>query len=196
MRLLILITIFTTLTACSLFSPVNNTSNTYVLNKLPCQLPSYSRAKTTILVAAPDSLPVFNTTQMAYTTKPFYVTYFSKNAWAETPAQMLSALIVQTLQNTHGYRAVITLPSAGYYNYILNTQITELQQDFTHRTPFVTFSLRAQLVRASTNRVIASKQFTVHQPMRKINPYSGVIAANQAVAKVLRQLAVFCNENT
>lgn len=190
-----LVALMLTLTACSLLSPVNTNSNIYLLNKLPTQIPQHAHKSTTILVSTPDTLPVFNTTQMAYTKTLYRVDYFSQHQWVETPSQMLSPLIIQTLQNTHGFRAVLTPVAAGHYDYILSTQITQLQQNFIYQRAIVQFSLRAQLVNASTNRIVASSQFSADEPIGNITPYNGVMAANRAVARVLAQLAVFCNKN-
>lgn len=183
--------------SCSILSPVkSDPPSAYVLNTVPSIPIQRDKPRSTILVSMPETRPVFNTTQMAYTTKLYRVAYFSQNQWAETPSQMLQPLIVQTLQNTHTYRAVLTPPYSGRYDYVLNTEITQLQQNFTHKPALLQFSLRAQLVSMATNQVIAARQFTVYNPIPKNTPYNGVISANKAAAKVLKQLAAFCNTYT
>ena len=65
----------------------------------------------------------------------------------------------------------------------------EFVQDFTNRTPVVVMTVRAQITRVSTNQVIATKQFSVTQPMPQVSPYAGVYAANYASAHILKRLA-------
>lgn len=197
MRILMLVFVAMTQVGCSLLSPVKTDQpNAYVLNSVPDHVTQRPRQSITMLVAIPDTRPVFDTTKMAYTTKLYRVGYFSQNQWAETPSQMLLPLMTQTLQNTHAYRAVLTPPYAGRYDYVLNTQIIQLQQNYTRKPAMLQFSLRANIISMASNQVIASKQFTVYLPIKNATPYNGVLAANKAVSEVLAQLAQFCTEHT
>lgn len=191
---LILVCVFA-LPGC--LSPVKTEStDTYVLNTIPCNVPKKATRPITILVLQPETRPIYNTTQMAYTVKPFQVSFFAKNQWAETPSQMFLPLIVQTLQNTHAFHAVVTPPYTGRYSYLLTTQILQLQQNFLRCPDTVEVGLRAQITRASTNQIVASKQFSVSVPIQHKTPYSGVIAANKATAIVLAELANFTLQHT
>lgn len=181
----------------SCLSPVKvESESTYVLNRAPTSLVYKRRHPVILLIMQPETNPVFATTQMAYTLRPYQVAYFVKNRWAKTPSEMLMPLIIQTMQRTRYFRAVVTPPYFGRYDYVLNTQILELQQDFTHHPSRVQFKLRAQMVRAISGQVISTKEFTASIPMRFPMPYSGVIAANYATEEVLYRLARFCIENS
>jgi len=181
------------LSSCSLFSPVNLTNqNTYLLNTLPLHVTQKRTRSIILLVMPPSSRPVYNTTQMAYSTKPHQIAYFSQNQWAETPAQMWSPLLVQTLQHTHYFRLVTTPPYAAHYDYILNTQILQLEQNFTCQPAMLEFAVNVQIIKTSTNRVVAAKQFYIQEPMLQKTPYYGVLAANLAAAGLLKQIAGFC----
>lgn len=184
-----------TLTSCSLFSPVKtDTINKFLLSKIPTHTLVKKPRNTIILVSIPDSRPVFNTTQMAYTLRPYQISYFSQNQWAEVPAEMFQPLLVQTLQNTRYFRAVVTPPYSGSYNYSLGTQILELTQDFSHRTPMLLMTVRAQIMRISTNQIVGTRQFSVSLPIPQGTPYGGVYAANQATAIILEKISRFCLE--
>lgn len=183
------------LTSCSFLSPVKPaTSNQYVLNKIPANIPIKNTRSINLFVSTPNTAPMYNTKQMAYTIKPYQIAYFSQNSWAETPSDMLQPLLLQTLQNTHYFRAVSAPPSTGQFNYVLNTQILTLLQDFTHPMPLLVVAVRVQITKLSTNQVIATRQFTINQPILQRTPYAGVYAANDAVAKILREITLFCLE--
>jgi len=162
-----------------------------MINTIP-PVPSKKTHKLTLLVQTPETQPTFNTTQMAYSIRPYQVAYFSKNQWAETPAEMFAPLLVRTLQKTHFFRAVVTPPFLGRPDYILSTQILDLQQDFTHYPALLRLTINVQLIRFSSNQVIASQFFNEQQPMMYRTPYSGVIAANRATENILRKMAQFC----
>lgn len=183
------------LSSCSLLSPIKTEPNrTYFIESIPTNIPRHKTHAATILVLMPSTQPAFDTTRMAYTDKPYQIAYFGVNQWAETPSQMLQPLIVQTLMNTHYYKAVVMPPYSGNFDYLLRTQILQLQQDFTHNPPQLRLTLRAQLSRGATNAIIGTKQFSINEPIDRKSPYGGVIAANRATAIMLQELARFCVE--
>ena len=55
-------------------------------------------------------------------------------------------------------------------------------------------AMRFYLSREATNQVIWTKELSVREPMRERNPDAGVAAANEAIAKILRELARFVIE--
>ena len=118
------------LSACS---PVRvKPQDTWLLNNVSCDMPVRSTRPIVLMVAPPSSRPIYNTTRMAYMARPFQISYFSSNVWAETPADMLQPLLIQTLQDTHYFRQIVTQPYVGPYNYVLSTQILALYQDYSH----------------------------------------------------------------
>jgi len=184
------------LTGCSFFSPVKvDASNKYVINKMPCFVPTKQKRAIVLLVTKPEVRAIYNTTLMAYTIKPYQISYYSLNQWAETPDEMFQPLLVQTMQNTHHFKAVVTPPYNGIYDYELNTEILSLLQDYTCRMPVFVMTVRAQIIKTSRNRVIATRQFTVVQPLPQRSPYGGVFAANAATAHILERMAVFSMES-
>lgn len=183
------------LSSCSIFSPVKIAPSTrYVIEQIPpASSKKISRGKV-LLVLMPEAASIYNTTGMAYSIKPYQIAYFAKNQWADTPPQMLQPLLIQTLQNTHYFRAVITPAYAAHYDFILRTTILDLHQDFTHDPAQLKLQLRAQLSRGPA--IIGTKTCSISEPMLKRNPYHGVYAANKAVQKCLKEVADLSMELT
>lgn len=194
-RYALIICIIACLSSCSLFSPVSTKPlNKYLLNKIPtCSITKKPRS-TILLVPLPETRPVYNTTQMAYRLRPYQIAYFSQNEWAETPAHMLHSLLVQTLTNTGYFKAIVEPPYGGRYDYTLNTEILEILQDYSCKTPVFIISVRAQIIKTSTNQVINTRQFSVIQAIPQGSPYGGVFAGNRATAQILESIAEFCLE--
>lgn len=185
------------LTSCSLLSPVKVCPPTqYRLNALPCNAPVKARKRVSILIARPEMVAPFDTTQIAYSRHIFQVAFFTQSRWAATPAQMFQALIVQALHNTHYYRAVLVPPYFGRFSYILNTQIVELLQDYSVNPPAMSIIVTAQITSMLTNQIVATKQFDLVEPILGYNAYAGVVAANTAMTRLLDQLALFCLNHT
>ncbi len=182
------------LSGCAVFSPVEIDTKKYVLSRIPLDLPSQQTHSATLLVLVPEAEPMYATTQMAYTTRAYQVAYFSQNEWAETPARMIQPLIVESLRHTHYFSEVLSSPHFGRHTFALRTEILELKQDFTSEPATLQIVMRFSLSREATNRVIATRELSVQEPMHERNPYAGVAAANEAMVKLLRELASFVVE--
>ena len=191
-RSLILTAGIATLSGCSLFSPVkvNDTTN-YEINRVPHYVKQKKKKNIVILVPTPASVPAYNTRDMAYSIKPHQLAYFARNRWIETPANMIGQLIAQSLVNTHHYKAVVTPPLSGKYDFVFSSELLILQQDFTHRPAQSRFKLRANIIKASTNQIIASRDFIINQAFYCHTPYNGVMATNQAVVRALNEIVYF-----
>lgn len=187
-KLALILVCFVILNSCSIFSPVKGPDHTYMITSVACPK-TYGRSHLTLFVAPITSNDIFNTSQMAYTIKPYQISYFAKNAWAEPPAEMLQPLLVQTLQNTHFFRAVTTLPAQS--DYVLNVQLLELRQNFLCQPSRIELKLRAQIINSVTNEIVGTQLFCVVRAAPCCNPYGGVIAANEATAEALAEIATF-----
>jgi cholesterol transport system auxiliary component len=177
-------------TGCAILPPEKVEVKKEVLNSIPA-LPHRKPSATIVLVFPPESDPVYDTTQMAYTKIPFQIAYFSEHEWAETPAHMLQSLLIRTLEKSHYFNAVITPPYAGHYTFAVRTQLFELLQDFTASPAELRLSLYCQLIDGATGQIRAAKEISIHQPMQKNNPEAGVAAANYAVAMALQNIVEF-----
>jgi cholesterol transport system auxiliary component len=176
---------------CALLAPARAETRKLLLNKMAAELPQRPSQGAVIVVFPPRAGPTYDTTQIAYISRPYEIAYFSEHEWAETPAQMLHPLLVRTLQDTHFFSAVLAPPYPGRYHYALRTEIRELVADFSSQPAAMQLSLRFDLSDAATSRVIASKDISIRKPMQMMTPYGGVIAANEGTAKALLELARF-----
>jgi cholesterol transport system auxiliary component len=182
------------LSGCTLFSPAQVESSKAVLSEIPLELPEEKTRPATLLVLAPETQPVYDTTQMAYSNRPYEIAYFSKIEWGERPSRMIQPLLVQTLRNTRYFSTVLTPPYVGRTTHALRSEILDLKQDFTSNPAALQLSMRFQLSAETTNQIVAAREISVREPMLERTPYAGVVAANNALAKLLRELAKFVIE--
>ena len=180
---------------CTLFSPAPVETRKQVLSEMPLELPVEKTRAASLLVFVPQTQPIYDTTQMVYSIRPYEIAYFSQTEWAEKPARMIQGLLVQTLRNTGYFSAVLTPPHSGRYTHMLRSEIVELRQDFTSRPAMLQLAMRFQLSGA-TGQVIASKEISVREPLQENTASAGVVAANDATAKLLREIARFVVENS
>lgn len=182
------------LTGC--FSPVKIKANSvYMIGCVPDRACARKSIAKTLMVLPPITITAYNTSMMAYTKKRFQVSYYVKNKWAATPGQMLYPLLVEALQTSHFFHAVILPPFSGNYDYVLSTQVVRFEQDFVCCPPEAVIMIRAELSNVSTNHVIATKDFFAAAPIVRCPPYGGVLATNCAVCDILAEIRNFVIHN-
>jgi cholesterol transport system auxiliary component len=145
-----------------------------------------------LLVAAPSAAPGFDSARMLYQRQPQQLEAFAFHEWVEPPARLLAPLMVQALQATGAFRAVLLAPTSGTGALRLETEVVRLQQDFSTQPSAVRLTLRAALIDAATRRVIATHVFDASVPAGREDPVAGAAAAQQAARRVLGELAVAC----
>ncbi len=178
---------------CALLSPTEPATEKHVLAKMPDEVPRQKARHARLLVLRPDADPIYDTVQMAYTAQPYDIGYFRQHEWGERPSLMLHALLTRTMAETGCFDAVLTPPYAGRYTFALESKLIELAQDFTSEPPTLRLAMHLELSDAS-HRLIAMKDVSVREPMLQKTPYAGVVAANDATAGILRQVAEFVLE--
>lgn len=179
---------------CSLLSPPQPEPAKEVMGKLPDAIPHERRLAATLTVLPPNASPAYDTARMAYTKRPYQISYFRDHEWAEPPTQMIQKLMVRTLERTGAFRSVLTPPDITPGGYALRTEMVELVQDYTRSPPVLRLTLRIELLGPSGHSA-ASREIAVQETMREAKPYAGVVAANSALAKALQDLAYFVLEH-
>ena len=146
----------------------------------------------TLIVNPPHAAAGFDSQRIIYVREAHKLEYFAHNEWVDPPARMLAPLLVAAVEQTGAFRAVVPTPSAAAGDLRLDTEIIRLQHEFRSLPSGVRFTLRAYLVDDKTRRVVAWREFDATVPSASDDPYGGVVAANQAVQTVLKDLAAFC----
>jgi cholesterol transport system auxiliary component len=191
------LTLLTLIAACSLGPKETIPSRTYFLNpeiawKSPHSFGEH-HADSVLLITQPKAQTGFDTARMAYLRRPYEVNYYAFNQWADTPARMLQRILVENLDKTGLWGAVLQTPGAVPAQYRLDCDNLVLEQQFFSNPSRVHLALRAQLVETKTQTVLGTRYFEISQPAPSDDPYGGVIAANQAIAKLITELVEWLN---
>ena len=173
---------------CS-FKPIDFEVRRELLSRLPADIPKAATLPGTLLVLGPEAARTYDTTQMAYSTRPHEIAYFARSEWAERPAQMLHRLLLRTLERTDRFRAVVGPPHPARVDYALRTELLELLQDFTQEPATARLAVRVELRDGASERVIAAREIEAREAMAERSPYAGAVAANEAASRLLAQVA-------
>ena len=176
MSRLYLIGLSATLLSCTAITP--SIMHQYQLTAYSTQ--SLSHTSSTIFVSVPEAVEDYQSADMQYTLNTYSLKSYSNNAWTAPPAKMLYPLIIESLQSSRYFKAVISGYWANTADYRLDTQLIEFKQDFTSHPSRFLFKAKVTLTQLVSNQVIVSKTLAYQPTCAQDTPIEGVMAANQA----------------
>ena len=176
------------LIGCAVKTPV---VNQYKLDAFSSKHAAHKRGSVSLLISQPEAVAAYQTEQMYYVKKPYGLNAFVRNSWVSSPANMLFPLLIQSMQNTGYFHAVVSAPYADKANYRLDTQIIELQQNFLVTPSVLEMTVKVVLTQLDDNRIIASRIICLRVNCPEDTPYGGVIAANQATKALTAMVSTF-----
>lgn len=166
-----------------------------ILSSLPAAAGSTAKpAPATLIINTPKAAAGYGTAHIVYARRTQEIEYFAFSLWVDTPAQMLTPLIVRAVERTGAFQAVLAAPTAASSRFRLDTEIIRLQQDFSVAPSRVRLTLRAVLIDGTTKAVVARREFDASVASVSEDTYGGVIAAQAVTQRVLTELAAFCAE--
>lgn len=170
----------------------------YELYYNPSVCDNIVNAKTskTLFITLPQANQPYNTTQMVYSQSPNEINYFAQNRWVAPTPQMILPLMLQSMRNTHYFKAVTGFPTVANTNYRLDTTIINFKQEFCGQRNWVHITLDATLIRSDNQKVIATRRINIALPTRCKAPEAAIKAYQCALNSVLRQLKWFIISNT
>lgn len=197
-RALLLLGLCALLPACSLLGSKPQASmNSYALDSgVDVVVPPAPAAMATrvLLVQQPSAAAGYDSKHMVYLRQPLSPEWFTQSSWVDTPARMLAPLLVQSLQDSGVFKAVVLAPNAARADLRLDTEIVRLQQSFLQVPSSVRFTLQVILSDNLTHEVLAWRVLDVAQPATSEDAAGGSAAASAAVNLALQQLAWFVRE--
>ncbi len=163
----------------------------YVLSPMVDKVTTAHRVDKTLLVMTTQANNALDTKKMAYVTKPYQLSYFADHGWASEPNDQLTLLIASALRDSHFFKAVVITPYVGSTDYRLSTHLSLLQQNFLFKPSIEQLRLSAQLINSTTGKAFSGKTFYYAIKTKQNTPYGGVVAANIATQKMLKDLTRF-----
>lgn len=147
-----------------------------------------------LVVAPPTAAPGFDGPRIVYVKRSDELEVFAHSEWVDTPARMLTPLLVRALERSGAFASVAEARSAGAAALRLDAEIVRLQQEFTAHPSRVRLTVRVQLTELASRRVLGTREVEAVEVAPSDDPYGGVVAANRAVRRVLEDVVAFCGE--
>lgn len=147
-----------------------------------------------LLVSMPLAEPGYETTKMVYLKRPYELEQYAVNQWVDAPARMFASLVGERLSRTGWWRAVVPPSASIRGDFRLDMYGFALQQEFLQDPSRVRISVRAQLIDVRDARIVGTRVFETVENAPSEDAYGGVVAANQAVAALLDDMAAWLRD--
>lgn len=146
-----------------------------------------------IMIAPMSASTPIDSLKMAYATSKT-ISYFAKNEWIASPADMLTNLISFYFRANYLYKSVVNAPFTGNTDLRLSSQLLSFQQEFNSTGSYFHLIVVVQLINSNSNTIVASKQWDIVEKCQRNNPEGGYQAARKAINRFLNELIKFCGE--
>jgi cholesterol transport system auxiliary component len=148
-----------------------------------------------ILLVAPVQSVGHDHLQMTYTLRPYERTHYAFSRWADTPPRMVEPLVVQAMEASGLFKAVVDVTSSVPAEYRLDLDLLVLQHEFHTDPSQGRMVIRGQLNHIDGNRIIGTRLFQATAPAPSENAYGGVLAINLALESILADMAAWVHES-
>ena len=182
------------LSACALGPVETSAPRTYFLNpEISWKNPHGHGERigtAVLLITQPRPQAGFDTARMAYLLRPYEINYYAFNQWADTPARMVHQIMVENLDKTGLWRAVLHRRgrNTGAVSPGLRT-ISSWSSSFSP-TPAACGCRSARKLSTRKDRRSWRRDILNCSKLPQAeDAYGGVQAANHAAAKLLIELA-------
>ena len=191
-RLLLLGLACIVLSACGTLPKQNDDSlsKTYLLQapkvtnlNLPEQFSCVS-----LMVNNVRAAPGYATPRIAYLQKDHQLSYFAHHQWVDAPANMLTGIVTQTIEDAQIFQAVIQAPAAASTDVRLESELLYLHQIIEGDHSSVHLAIRFTLIDQELRKVMLTHSIALQETVDEQNPYGAVKAANRALGALLSNL--------
>jgi cholesterol transport system auxiliary component len=181
------------LSGCAIFGGSDEPIQTYMFE--PRDFEEIVRADTDmVLLVSPVQSVGFDSRSMAYAMRPYERTYYAFSQWADTPGRMIEPLLIQAMESSGLFTAVIDVASTVVADYRLEIDLLVLQHEFQTTPSRGRIAMRAQLTNLVDNRVVATRIFEETAQAPTENPYGGAVALNIALENILNDMVAWVRD--
>ena len=153
--------------------------------------PFVGPSKGILLIPVATTQPEFDTVAIARARDPQALDYYKKGHWADTPGRMLTPLIVQMLESTGAFAAVVIPTNYSEGDLLLELDVIRLQHELWVQPSRVRLAVRGKLFDLASGHVLGTQIFETVA----VTPDEGAAgvarAADAALAQMLAQLRDF-----
>ncbi|TGD63671.1 hypothetical protein EYC08_13045 [Tabrizicola sp. WMC-M-20] len=146
-----------------------------------------------LVVEVPSAPGGLMTERIMIRPRPLQAQYLTDGQWSAEAPLMIQTLMVRTLEDSNGFRYVGRRPLGSFGDYVLISELTDLQAEAAQEGDGATVRVRltARLVRESDASVLSARTFNVSFPVASTETIDLVEGFNSATQIMLKDLSAW-----
>lgn len=182
------------LSACSAISALNSAATptqSYDLQAPANVQVARSSLARQLVIEVPTAPGGLMTDRIMIRPRPLQAQYLTDGQWASEAPLMMQTLMVRTLEDSNGFRYVGRRPLGSFGDYVLVSELTDLQAEAAPDGTSATIRVRltARLVRESDASVMSTRTFNASAAVPTTETIDLVEGFNSATQTMLRDLS-------
>ncbi len=149
---------------------------------------SAARWPVQLTVQRPTAMRAIDTDRIVVMAPGGRLSYFEDAAWSDRLTALVQARLVEAMQDTKSFRAVLTTQDSLDGDYSVAIEIREFQVEVEKGSASAVVTLFAKLAQDQRGRVIATREFTARLPVASDDPANGVAALQTGFNDVTKEL--------
>jgi cholesterol transport system auxiliary component len=142
-----------------------------------------------LTILRPTAMNALDTNRIVVMAPGGRLSYFEEAAWSDRLTSLLQARIVEAMQDSKAFLAVLTMQDRIDGDYALAVEIRAFQVEVGKGQSTAMVTLFAKIVQERRGRVIATKEFSAQVPAGKDTPESGVVALQTGFEQAMKDMA-------
>jgi cholesterol transport system auxiliary component len=186
----VLVALIAALPACSLLGGRKVPAAQFAPVAQAAPDPSWPRVDAQLVIAPVQIARPYDSLRIAVRPTPQELQVYKDGVWAQRPSELLTASLLRTFEDSGRLRAVARAGTGVKGDYRLLLDVRRFEADYAGgATPNATLEVNAKLLRGDEADVVASRTFTVAEPVAGTAVPQVVDAFDRALARLDRDLA-------
>ncbi len=141
-----------------------------------------------ITVSQPTAMRALDTDRVLVMASGGRIAYFENAAWSDRLTSLVRARIVEAMQDSRAFRAVLTTEDRVDGEYTLAVEIRKFEVEVAEGRSEAVVTLFVKLVDNLGASVIATRQFNARSPASSDDPANGIVALQSDFDQVTKEL--------
>lgn len=177
------------LSGCTVLQRGEEHQRTYQLVLPTLEAEQTDQRQGSLSVSRLEVQPGYDTSAIAYRRDAFELEYFVRSRWTDRPARMIHPAIIDGLQALGPFRHTIDATAGIPTRFRMDVELVRLEQDFQQDPSMVRLDLRVRLLDRRGRDIVLSETIRVRETAPSEDAVGGIIAANRALEKAVRELS-------
>lgn len=148
-----------------------------------------ARLGSQVSVAAPSSIRALDTERILVSAPGGRISYFAEAAWSDRLPRLVQARVVEALQDSGAFRAVLTAQDRVDGDFAIATEIRAFQLDVdANGSSTASVKIFAKILDERRGRVVTTREFSARVSAAKDNAPASVAALQDCFSRVAGEL--------